>query len=259
MKLGVLASVNDRSLGIADLARQVEGAGLESLFLTQNTNVPASGAALRHGVVARAIARDTAAAGGRDTSLCGSLCETDPNPARLVAQNDVIEAWIVGLAGGDEPVHEVREVDRGHLWSDAGWKPVVEDIGVDRLPRRGPGVGAQQDKELAVAAAELGTVQIDYEWENRWQDVCGKLSVPAGVHDCGQYRCRQRPANKRTRGVDHPAAWAHFEHRGPLPVGRQRVLGCGDGKRMSVRADAGDVPQEVEQLPTDPVPRGLPH
>src|ERR1035438_9715137 len=46
MKLGVLASVNDRSLGIADLARQVEGAGLESLFLTQNTNVPASGDAL---------------------------------------------------------------------------------------------------------------------------------------------------------------------------------------------------------------------
>ena len=47
MKLGVLASVNDRSLGIADLARQVEDAGLESLFLTQNTNVPASDAAFR--------------------------------------------------------------------------------------------------------------------------------------------------------------------------------------------------------------------
>jgi probable F420-dependent oxidoreductase len=46
MKLGVLASVNDRSLGIADLARQIEGAGLESLFLTQNTNVPASDDAL---------------------------------------------------------------------------------------------------------------------------------------------------------------------------------------------------------------------
>ena len=45
MKLGVLASVNDRSLGIADLARQVEDAGLESLFLTQNTNVPATEAA----------------------------------------------------------------------------------------------------------------------------------------------------------------------------------------------------------------------
>jgi hypothetical protein len=44
VKLGVLASVNDRSLGITDLARQVESAGLESLFLTQNTNVPASGA-----------------------------------------------------------------------------------------------------------------------------------------------------------------------------------------------------------------------
>ena len=46
MKLGVVASVTDRSLGIADLARQVEDAGLESLFLTQNTHVPASGAAL---------------------------------------------------------------------------------------------------------------------------------------------------------------------------------------------------------------------
>ena len=46
MKLGVGASVTDRGLGIADLARQVEGAGLESLFLTQNTHVPASGAAL---------------------------------------------------------------------------------------------------------------------------------------------------------------------------------------------------------------------
>ena len=46
MKLGVGASVTDRGLGIADLARQVEGVGLESLFLTQNTHVPASGAAL---------------------------------------------------------------------------------------------------------------------------------------------------------------------------------------------------------------------
>jgi probable F420-dependent oxidoreductase len=46
MKLGILASVNDRSLGIADLARQVEDCGLESLFLTQNTNVPANDAAL---------------------------------------------------------------------------------------------------------------------------------------------------------------------------------------------------------------------
>jgi hypothetical protein len=46
MKLGVVASVTARSLGIADLARHVEGAGLESLFLTQNTHVPASGAAL---------------------------------------------------------------------------------------------------------------------------------------------------------------------------------------------------------------------
>jgi probable F420-dependent oxidoreductase len=46
MKLGVVASVTDRSLGICDLARQVEDAGLESLFLTQNTHVPASGAAL---------------------------------------------------------------------------------------------------------------------------------------------------------------------------------------------------------------------
>jgi probable F420-dependent oxidoreductase len=46
MKLGVAASVTDRSLGICDLARQVEGAGLESLFLTQNTHVPAGGAAL---------------------------------------------------------------------------------------------------------------------------------------------------------------------------------------------------------------------
>src|SRR4029077_20450118 len=101
------------------------------------------------------MAKDTAAAGGPDTSLCGSLCETDPNPARLVEQNDIIEAGIVGLAGGNEPVHEVREVDRGHLWSHAGWKPIVEDIGVDRLPRRGPGVHAQQDKELAVARLSL--------------------------------------------------------------------------------------------------------
>jgi len=46
MKLGVVASVTDRSLGICDLAKQVEGAGLESLFLTQNTHVPASGAGL---------------------------------------------------------------------------------------------------------------------------------------------------------------------------------------------------------------------
>ena len=65
--------------------------------------------------------------------------------------------WVPAQSPGTqpprEPVHEVREVDRGHLWSDAGWKPVVEDIGVDGLPRRGPGVGTQLDKELAVTAA----------------------------------------------------------------------------------------------------------
>jgi hypothetical protein len=38
--------VTDRGLGICDLARQVEAAGLESLFLVQNTHVPVSGAAL---------------------------------------------------------------------------------------------------------------------------------------------------------------------------------------------------------------------
>jgi probable F420-dependent oxidoreductase len=45
MKLGVLGLVTDRGLGISDLASQVEGAGLESLFLVQNTHVPLSGAA----------------------------------------------------------------------------------------------------------------------------------------------------------------------------------------------------------------------
>jgi alkanesulfonate monooxygenase SsuD/methylene tetrahydromethanopterin reductase-like flavin-dependent oxidoreductase (luciferase family) len=46
MKLGVAASVTDRGVGICELAGQVEAAGLESLFVTQNTHVPASGAAL---------------------------------------------------------------------------------------------------------------------------------------------------------------------------------------------------------------------
>ena len=46
MKLGFAAFVTDRGLGICDLARQVEAAGLESLFLVQNTHVPVSGAAL---------------------------------------------------------------------------------------------------------------------------------------------------------------------------------------------------------------------
>ncbi len=178
-------------------------------------------------MVARAIARDTAAAGGRDTSLCGSLCETDPNPARLIAQNDVIEAWIVGLAGGDEPVHEVREVDRGHLWSDAGWKPVVEDIGVDRLPRRGPGVGAQQDKELAVAAAELGTVQIDYEWENRWQDVCGKPPMAGRICSPGPpaSSSKPRPGTTGTRGYTRntPAGRSACDTQSSDPANRGKT------------------------------------
>jgi probable F420-dependent oxidoreductase len=46
MKLGVVASVTESGLGISSLARQIEAAGLESLLLTQNTHVPASGAAL---------------------------------------------------------------------------------------------------------------------------------------------------------------------------------------------------------------------
>ena len=46
MQLGVAAFVTDRGLGICDLARRVEDAGLESLFLVQNTHVPVSGAPL---------------------------------------------------------------------------------------------------------------------------------------------------------------------------------------------------------------------
>lgn len=46
MKLGIVAFVTDRGLGICDLASQVEDAGLESLFLCQNTHVPVSGAVL---------------------------------------------------------------------------------------------------------------------------------------------------------------------------------------------------------------------
>jgi hypothetical protein len=46
MKCGVVGFVTDRGLGICDLARQVEAAGLESLFVVQFTHVPASGIAL---------------------------------------------------------------------------------------------------------------------------------------------------------------------------------------------------------------------
>jgi probable F420-dependent oxidoreductase len=46
MKLGVAAFVTDRGLGICEVARQVEAAGLESLFVVQNTHVPVSGVAL---------------------------------------------------------------------------------------------------------------------------------------------------------------------------------------------------------------------
>ena len=46
MKLGVCAFVTDRGPGICGLARQVEDAGLESLFVCQNTHVPLSGASL---------------------------------------------------------------------------------------------------------------------------------------------------------------------------------------------------------------------
>ncbi len=46
MKLGVGAFATDRGLGICDMARRIEDAGLESLFLVQNTHVPVRGAAL---------------------------------------------------------------------------------------------------------------------------------------------------------------------------------------------------------------------
>lgn len=46
MKPGIAPFVTDRGLGICDLASQVEDAGLESLFLVQNTHVPVSGVAL---------------------------------------------------------------------------------------------------------------------------------------------------------------------------------------------------------------------
>ncbi len=46
MQLGVGAFVTAGGPGICDVARRVEDAGLESLFLVQNTHVPVSGAAL---------------------------------------------------------------------------------------------------------------------------------------------------------------------------------------------------------------------
>lgn len=46
MKLGVGAFLTDCGLGICELARQIEDAGLESLFLVQNTHVPVSGTSL---------------------------------------------------------------------------------------------------------------------------------------------------------------------------------------------------------------------
>jgi len=42
MEIGVIGDVTDRTIGIVDLARAVEDAGLESLFLTEHTHVPAS-------------------------------------------------------------------------------------------------------------------------------------------------------------------------------------------------------------------------
>ena len=46
MELGVAAFVTDRGLGVCGVAAQIEHAGLESLFLVQNTHVPVSGTAL---------------------------------------------------------------------------------------------------------------------------------------------------------------------------------------------------------------------
>jgi probable F420-dependent oxidoreductase len=46
MKLGVGVFSTDRGVGICSLASQAEAAGLESLFVVQNTHVPVSGVAL---------------------------------------------------------------------------------------------------------------------------------------------------------------------------------------------------------------------
>lgn len=42
MRFGIVADVTDYTMGIVELARAVESAGLESLFLTQHTHVPTS-------------------------------------------------------------------------------------------------------------------------------------------------------------------------------------------------------------------------
>lgn len=42
MELGVLVSPTDLSAAITDVARAVEEAGLESLFLVEHTHVPVS-------------------------------------------------------------------------------------------------------------------------------------------------------------------------------------------------------------------------
>ncbi len=42
MKFGIVADVTESTVGIVELAKAVEGAGMESLFLTQHTHVPTS-------------------------------------------------------------------------------------------------------------------------------------------------------------------------------------------------------------------------
>jgi probable F420-dependent oxidoreductase len=76
MKLGILASVTDSGLGSSGLASQVEDAGLESLFLTQNTHVPVGGTAHRnnHHLLDPFVALATAAAVTTRIKLGTGIC-----------------------------------------------------------------------------------------------------------------------------------------------------------------------------------------
>jgi alkanesulfonate monooxygenase SsuD/methylene tetrahydromethanopterin reductase-like flavin-dependent oxidoreductase (luciferase family) len=106
MELGVVVSPTDLSAAVTDVARTVEQAGLESLFLVEHTHVPASRRDLLVGlqrelprILDQFTALGAAAAVTSRLKLGTAMC--------IVAQRDpIILASCLALAApGDREVH----------------------------------------------------------------------------------------------------------------------------------------------------------
>jgi probable F420-dependent oxidoreductase len=236
MKLGVSAWVTDRGLGICDLARQVEAAGLESLLLVQNTHVPLSGSSLLeeehheadHHFLDPFVALAAAAAVTTriklGTGICVALTYDPIILAMQVATLDQLSSgrFLFGVGVGHEdtvenhgirpelrhPILREKVLAMKKIW--AGNNPEFHGEFVDFAPIL-TGLRPLQEPHPPILLGSQGTTGIAHtvEYCDGWMPIVYEgLDLEAQMRDL-QQRCRAagRPALPVTAGlfeIDEP-------------------------------------------------------